>query len=73
MKRKNTKTLFPPYFNNKTTLVAKDNTHIQPYYLIVHCFWINSVELRCASVASCFAVRNDEYKEEKTCSCFADF
>jgi len=29
------KTLFSPYFNNKTTLVAMNYTcHIKPYYLI---------------------------------------
>jgi hypothetical protein len=26
--KKDTQTLFPPYFKNKTILVAKDNTHI---------------------------------------------
>ncbi|MDR0754982.1 MAG: hypothetical protein LBF04_06300, partial [Prevotellaceae bacterium] len=39
MKRRNTKTLFPPYFKNKTTLVEQKITHTrQPYYLIVHLF-----------------------------------
>jgi hypothetical protein len=50
----NTKTLFSPYFKNKTTLVAKDNTHIfhliTLFSLVFYYFWINSVELRCASV-----------------------
>jgi hypothetical protein len=54
--KKHTKTLFTPYLNNKTTLVAKDNIHILT--LLAYCsfvfnyFRINSVELRCASVAS---------------------
>ncbi|MDR0755241.1 MAG: hypothetical protein LBF04_07620, partial [Prevotellaceae bacterium] len=35
----NTKTLFPPYFHNKTTLVEQKITHTsQPYCFIVHCY-----------------------------------
>jgi hypothetical protein len=47
MKRKNTKTLFSPYFKNKTTLVATDNT--QSPTLLLYCslvfyyFWIASL------------------------------
>jgi hypothetical protein len=40
---KGTKTLFPPYFKNKTTLVEQKITHRQPYYLIVCFFWIASL------------------------------
>jgi hypothetical protein len=35
--KKDTKTLFLPYFKNKTTLVEQEITHTnQPYYLIFH-------------------------------------
>jgi hypothetical protein len=32
------KTLFPPYFKNKTTLVAKHNTH--PPTLLLYCSFV---------------------------------